>query len=204
MEKKWKLTRLLSWAPKSLWTVTAAMKLKDPCSLEEKTNLDSIFKGRDITLPTKVCIAKSMIFPVVMYRCESCTINKKAWALKNWCLRTVVLEKTLESPLDNKEIKPVNPKGNQSWIFIGRTDAKAEASILWPPDLKSQLIGKDPNAQKDWRQEKRTTEDERWLDGITDSMTLSKLRKMVMDREAWHAAFHEVTKSQTQLSDWID
>ena len=87
--------------------------------------------------------------------------NKKGWALKNGCLRTVVLEKTLESPLDSKEIKPVNPKGNQSWIFIGRTDAKAEASILWPPDLKSQLIGKDPNAQKDWRQEeKRTTEDE--------------------------------------------
>jgi len=92
-----------------------------------------------------------------MYGCES----KESWALKNWCFWTVVLENTLESPLDCKEIKPVNPKGNQSWIFIARTDAEAEAPILWPPDAKSQLIGKDCDAGKDWRQEeKRVTEDE--------------------------------------------
>ena len=85
---------------------------------------------------------------------------KESWVQKNWCFSTVVLEKTLESPLDCKEIQPVHPKGNQSWIFIGRTDAKAETLILWPPDVKNQLIGKDPDAGKDWRQEeKETTED---------------------------------------------
>ena len=96
---------------------------------------------------------------------------KESWAQKNWCFWTVVLEKTLESPLDCKEIKAVNPKGNQSWTFTGRTDAEAETPILWPPDVKSQLIGKDPDAGKDWRQEEKgTTEDEmvgghHWLDG---------------------------------------
>ena len=86
--------------------------------------------------------------------------HKEGWALRNWCFWTVVLEKTLESPLDSKEIKPVNPKGSQPWIFIGRTDAEAEAPVLWPPDVKSQLIRKDPDAGKDWRQEEETTEDE--------------------------------------------
>ena len=134
------------------------------------TNLDSILKSRDITLLTKVCLVKAMVFPVVMYGCESWTI-KKSWALKNWCFWTVVLEKTLESPFDSKEIKSVNPKGNQSQIFIGRTDAEAEASLLWPPDVKSWLVWKDPDARKDWGQEeKRTTEDEmvgwhHWLNG---------------------------------------
>ena len=90
--------------------------------------------------------------------------DKEDWALKNWCLRIVVLEKTFESPLDSKEIKPVYPKGNQPWIFIGRIDTEAEVSILWPPDMKSQIIGKDPDAGKDWRQEEKgTTEDE--MDG---------------------------------------
>ena len=95
---------------------------------------------------------------------------KKSWVPKNWCFWTVVLEKTLESPLDCKEIHPVHPKGDQSWVFIGRTDVEAETPILWPPDVKSWLIGKDPDAGKDWGQkEKGTTEDE-WLDGITNSM----------------------------------
>ena len=104
--------------------------------------------------------------------------NKKGWALMNWCLQTVVLQKTLESPLESKEIKPVNPKGKQYWIFLGRTGAKAEAPILWPPDAKSQLFGKDPDAWKDWRQEEKgTTEDEivgwhHWLNGPEFEQTL--------------------------------
>ena len=110
------------------------------------TNLDSILKSKDITLSTKVHLVKAMVFPVVTYRCESWTINKESWAERNWCFWTVVLEKTLESPLDCKEIQPVHPKGNQSWIFIGRTDVEAETTTLWPPDVKKWLIGKYPNA----------------------------------------------------------
>ena len=106
------------------------------------TNLDSILKSRDIILLTKFCLVKAMVFPVVMYGCE--LDYKESWVLKNWCFWTVVLEKTLESPLDCKEIKLVNPKGNQSWIFIGKTDAEAEAPILWPPNGKNWLIGKRP------------------------------------------------------------
>ena len=124
------------------------------------TNLDSILKSRDITLPTKVHLVKGMVFPVVMYGYESWTI-KKAEHQKNRCFWTVVLEKTLESPLDCKEIHPVHPKGDQFWIFIGRTDAEDETLILWPPDAKSWLIWKDLNAEKDWRlEEKGTTNDE--------------------------------------------
>ena len=111
-------------------------------------NLDSIFKSRDITLPTKVCLVKAMVFSSIhvwMWELD----HKEGLAPKNWCVWTVLLEKTLESLLDSKEIKPVYPKGNQSWIFIGRTDAEAEVPILWPPDVKSQLIGKDPDAGKD-------------------------------------------------------
>ena len=122
------------------------------------TSLDSILKSRDITLPTKVCLVKAMVFPVVwMWELD----YKEGWVLKNWCFWTVVLEKTLESPLDCKEIQPVHPKGDRSWVFIGRTDVEAETPILWPPDEKSWLIGKDPNAGKDWGQEgKGMTEDE--------------------------------------------
>ena len=119
------------------------------------TNLDSILKDRDITLSAKVHLVKAMVFPVVMYRCE------ESWAPKNWCLWTVVLEKNLESPLDCKEIQPVYPEGDQSWVFIGRTGVEAETPILWPPDSKSWLIWKDPDAGKDWGQEEKgPTEDE--------------------------------------------
>ena len=124
------------------------------------TNLDSILKGRDITLSTKVCLIKAMVFPVVMYGCESWDY-KESWVLKNWGFWAVVLEKTLESPLDCKKIQPVHPKGDQSWVFIGRTDAEAEVPIFWPPDVKSWLIWKDPDVGKDWRQEEKgTTENE--------------------------------------------
>ena len=123
------------------------------------TNLDSIWKSRDITLPTKVHLVKAMVFPVVMYGCESWTIKKAE------CWRTdafMVMEKTLKSPLDCKEIQPVHPKGNHSWIFIGSTDPEAETPILWPPDAKNWLVWKDPDAGKDWSwDEKGTTEDER-------------------------------------------
>ena len=108
------------------------------------TNLDSILKSRDTTLLTKVCIVKAIVFPVVMYGCD--LDHKEGWAQKNWCFWIVVLENILESPLDCKKIKPVNPKGNQPWILIGRTDAKVP--ILWPPDAKTQLNGKDPNVGK--------------------------------------------------------
>ena len=124
------------------------------------TNLDNILKSRGITLPTQVHLVKAMVFSVVMSGCESWTIKKAE------CQRIdafeLGLEKTLESPLDCKEIRTVNPKGNRSWIFIGKTDAEAEAPILWPPEVKNWLIGKDPDAGKDWRQEEKgITEDER-------------------------------------------
>ena len=111
------------------------------------TNLDSIFKSRDITLPSKVCLVKAIVFPVVMYGCESWTVKKAE--PKTWCFWTVVLEKTLESPLDSKDIQPVHPEGGQSWVFIGRNDAKAETPILWPPDAKSRHIGKDSDSGRD-------------------------------------------------------
>ena len=127
------------------------------------TNLDSLLKSREVTLPTKVYLVKGMVFPIVMYGCESWTIKKA----ERWCFWTV--EKTLESSLDCKEIQPVYPKGNQSWIFIGRNDVEAEAPILWPPHAKSWLIGKDSDAGRDLGA--RGERDDRGWDGWMASPT---------------------------------
>ena len=199
MGKQWKQWEtLFLWAPKSLQMVTVAMKLKDACSLEEKQHIKKLrhyFADKGLS-------SQSFGFSsshVWMWELD----YKESWALKNWCFWTVVL-KTLESPLDFKEIQPVNPKENQSWIFIGRTDA--EALVLWPPDAKNWLIGKDPDVGKDLRQEEKgTTEDEMvgWhhqLDGLESEQALG-----VGDGQgSWRAAVHGVSKSQSQLSEWTE
>ena len=139
---------------------------------------------------------------------------KESWAPKTWCFWTVVLEKTLESPVDCKEIQPVHPKGDQSWVFIGRIDVEAETPILWPPDAKSWLIGKDPGAGKDWGQEEKGTTEDAMVGWHHLNMCLGGLRELVMDRQAWRAAvrgepqraWHDwaTELNWTELSDWTE
>ena len=166
------------------------------------TNLDSLLKNRDITLPTKVCIVKAMVFPIVMYKCESGTIKKSKCqrinAFELWCWRRLL------SLLDNMDIKPASPKENQSWTFIGRTDTEAEAPMLCPPDAKSWLTGKHLILGKIEGRRRSRWQMMSWLMNIINSMdmSLSKLWEIVKEMGAWCAAIHCVAKSWTWCSDW--
>ena len=204
--KQWKQWEtLFPWTSKLLQMVTTAMKLIH-LLLGRKlvTNLDSILKSRDIILLTKVCLVKAMVFPVVMYGCEWWAIKKtehrRIDSFELWCWRRLLR-------VPGTARRSNQSKVNQSWIFIGRTDAEAETPILWPPDVKNLPIRKDPDAGKDWKQEEKgTTEDEmvKWHHQRDGHESIKPVPGLVMDRKVWHAAVHGFAESQTWLSDWTE
>ena len=207
MGKQWKQWQIIFFSSKITADGDYSHEMKRCLLLERNaiTSLDSILQSRDITLPIKVHLVKTMVFPVVMYGCESWTIKKaehrRIDAFELWCWRRLLRVSWTARKSNRSILKEIS-----SEYFIGRTEAKAETPILWPPDAKNWLIWKDPDAGQDWRWEEKGTTKHEWLDGITDSMdmSLSKRRDLVMDREVWPAEVHGITKSWIWLSDWTE